>query len=403
VNIENYFSICVEITVKNDQVLVIITKEKDGNLLNRNDQPIEIQEIINKIVQKYISGFTPRAVSSKSHRYWKCVTLTNDDVICVEAIEHVNKTIIKSMKNNNVIDESETSEIASEVVDQTLMKHIKTPQGKLLPITKMKKCRVLNGGETVCVDVAKEGEFVTLNTTKDNEVVNSTTTATGNMEDVLDNEFRRYINRLAIEQSVVKQNSKCIMKSNRETICAKIVNENNKLTSTVMKNGVIIDSQETRGNMSQALEDVLNKYVNKTASPVTVQSKSNSKCGGSPNGDQYCVEISEENKTYHVTVRKNGVVTKSFITDTSKEMSKVLDIEFDKYLTLLLTASETRVTATKHRCKRQWSGNKICVKVTEIDDVKTVETSKNDIWLWTTKSKDSFEEIFKKEFEAFQL
>jgi hypothetical protein len=80
----------------------------------------------------------------------------------------------------------------------------------------------------------------------------------------------------------------------------------------------------------------------------------------------------------------------------------VLEDEFKKYMTLIQTSVETKATATKNKCKTFASGDRVCVKVSDSDGIKSVETTKNGSIVRSRKSKDSFDDIFKKEFDDFQ-
>jgi hypothetical protein len=399
VSVNNEYTICTEITTEDDQVTSIITK-KDGKVINPDDQPTEIQEIITRIIKKYTSGGKTPATSKTIRKTTKCVTLTNGDTICVETTEYPDKTIVKTIKNNKVIDESETSETVTEVIEQILSKYTKTPKGKKPPVKKVKKCRIVDNGETICVEIIEEDETLIITTTKDNEVVSRKTT-TGNVNDVLESEFNKYITIISTEQSVKRRKTRCITKSNDDTYCVEVIEENNKLTVIVKKNGVIIKSRVTKGDFAQVLEDEVKEYVEDT-STQSGKSKFITKCGGPADGDQYCVEVTEENNIYRVVIKKNGISINSFTRDTSQTITKVLNDEFGKYMTQIMTSVETKATATKNKCRTFASGDRVCVSVREGDGIKTVETSKNDTRVRSRKTKDSFDDIFKKEFDDFK-
>jgi hypothetical protein len=402
--LNNKQTICVEV-IEFDDKITVITKRND-EVIDTREETGDVPDILSRIVKKYIPSGTsekPNVTSKKPRRSSKCVTLLNGDTVCVETIEYADKTIVKTLKNNEIVDESESTEDITEIIETTLKKYTTSPKGKKTPVKKSRKCRMLENGETVCIEVSVEDEIVIVTTIKNDVVVNKKKVK-GNPEDVLEKEFDEYVTTsttvITREQVVGRTKSKCRILSTGEKYCVEITEQDGKLTVIVKKNNVIINTRVTKGDLEEVLEEELNQFGGKLPSSQTNKGKSVTKCGGIENGDQYCVEVIDEDNSYKVIVKKNNVLVSSRTRDATQPLATVLNEEFGKYMTLISTDSSS--TRTNKKCRTYGNGDKVCVEVAESDGVKTVKTFKNGNVVRTRKSQDDLKDIYEKEFDDFK-
>jgi hypothetical protein len=290
----------------------------------------------------------------------KCVTVLTDYIVCVEVTETTEGIRVVIRRNRVVIKEFITVGILLEVLTKEISKYTVT---SVFP--KVNKCLKLSTGDTICVEGIIIGDVVLVNRMKNGKIITSKDLS-GEISVIVEEDLTEYFKEVSTRQITVVTTTKCLFFNGTVAYCVEVTQTGRKLTVTVMKNGFIVITRETEGNILSIIEEEFIKLFEIEKIKITKSTKT--QCITVLTDYIVCVEVTEITEGIRVVIRRNGLVIKEFI--TVGNLFEVLTREIRKY-------TVTSVFPKVNKCLKLSTGDTICVEGIIIGDVVLVNRMKN--------------------------
>jgi hypothetical protein len=290
----------------------------------------------------------------------KCVTVLTDYIVCVEVTETTEGIRVVIRRNRVVIKEFITVGILLEVLTKEISKYTVT---SVFP--KVNKCLKLSTGDTICVEGIIIGDVVLVNRMKNGKIITSKDLS-GEISVIVEEDLTEYFKEVSTRQITVVTTTKCLFFNGTVAYCVEVTQTGRKLTVTVMKNGFIVITRETEGNILSIIEEEFIKLFEIEKIKITKSTKT--QCITVLTDYIVCVEVTEITEGIRVVIRRNGLVIKEFIT-----VGNLLDIllrEINKYIVKNVIPKVTK-------CLKLSTRDTICAEGIIVGDVVILNRMKN--------------------------
>jgi uncharacterized protein GlcG (DUF336 family) len=394
VKLPNKDIICIEIVDVDGKKTV--TVKKNNKVTEVIDSTDDVKDIFEKLIKKYVPDDVTETIVTRTRT--RCIK-SKDVEICIEVVDVNGNVTVTTKKNDVVVDVRKTKGDLTHILDEETIKYIKKPQIEKpgTSVTKITtKCVTSANKDTVCIEIVDVDEKKTVTIKKNNKVV-GVVESTDDVKDIFDKLFKKYVTEEITETIVTRTRTRCIQLKDEE-ICIEVVDVNGNVTVTTRKNDVVVNIRNTKGDITDILDEETRKYVKKpqTEKPGTSITKTTTKCVTLVNTDIICVEIVDEDGKKKVTNKKNGQVLT--VEDSTEDVEVIFKRVLDKYNPKDIT--KKIVTRIRTRCIPSGK-DLICIEVVEMNDKIMVTVRKNKVIIDSHPAKGDVADVLDEETKKY--